>query len=1035
MKFVRIPLLARLLAVAPLAFALGLRAQSAATATPTPTPTPANGVVSLDPYHVNDVRPEAFTGTGNIDLPRTIDDIQPYTIYTSAQIEKSGATDIQDFFQRLVPMDTNHSPESSMYNTSGNHSNINLGGFGQNSGGVSGGTVGTLILLDGLPLPAFMYVNTTSQGDVNGIPLAAIDHIEVLTASASAIYGASAAGGVVNIVTKHDYNGGQLRFNYANTFDTDAPTKDVSLTFGKAFEGGKSHILITANYQTEKPVFAQDRLDLVNPYINRYWSLYPFGELASLGIISSTTGLYTATSGAMLSQPIITSTTLTPLFAGNPATTVQVPVGYVNPTVSGLAALQSNVGNYNLAHPNNGYYRLPIGLKFPENQGPTEKSFNTLLRRQMTPWLEAFAQVGTTTNFSYEPADPFTLTVTVPATAPGNPFGQAVRVTGSMNSDLGPELVNLVGHSVTAGVNLTLPRGWKGESSYAWSSSHYGLYSLQPNATAITAAVTNGTLNVFTDLAAHPFDAQQYDEPLEVTQNSTSNTLQAKLAGPLMKLWAGTPSLAIGAAHQQSGNAGGKNFALFYSDATVPNVATNATVTQVTTYTGQRSSDDDVYSELTTPLISRANQIFGVKSLEVQLSGRIDRYNANTTSPASSSVTTQVGGAVVLSPLLLNGSPVPFQSNPVTHFESRNWEAGFKYNPVESLAFRWSYGTGFSPPTYTQLLSPISSGAQTQPIAGAYPGVPTTAPWAYATITDPALNASYSVPVRSGGNPALTPETFRSNTWGVIYEPASVKGLRVALDYSKQVKYNAIVAPTAALLLANPLSFPDRITRGTPNPGAPVGPVTLLDTTYLNAPESISSSYNIAATYAFAFANTGTWTFSANAFLWQHFKVQSVLNGPFLEQLSNANASGAANPLQGSGSATGSAVARTKGNVSLDWTKGHISAGWLVRYTGAYTEGFSDGLTGASPYVTGTFGGWVRDQTYHDVYVSYKFGQSDRPGSHWMRPWENTKLQVGVQNVFNRLPPYDAADSYNSDYSTYGDIRLRTYNLVVSKDF
>jgi len=72
---------------------------------------------------------------------------------------------------------------------------------------------------------------------LNGIPLAAIERIEVLPTTASGIYGGSATGGVINIILKRDFQGFQTRLTYDNTFDTDSAVRRVDLSAGFNLEG------------------------------------------------------------------------------------------------------------------------------------------------------------------------------------------------------------------------------------------------------------------------------------------------------------------------------------------------------------------------------------------------------------------------------------------------------------------------------------------------------------------------------------------------------------------------------------------------------------------------------------------------------------------------------------------------------------------------------------------------------------------------------------------------------------------------------
>ncbi len=961
--------------------------------------------VALGEYVVREAKP--FLGS-NIDLPRTKDDIQPYYFWGSTEIQNSGATDIQDFFQRMVPMDTNRTSSSQNSMNSFSPSNISLNGLSGN-GGLTSGTQNTLILVNGLPQPGFSYIGTTYQPDLNGIPLDAIDHIEVLPASASAIYGASAAGGVVNVILKHDYAGAQLSATYDNTFRSDAPTRKISLNIGETLEGGKTHVMLSASYQVEKPLLFQDRLDIIDPYRARYYGLYPGGAVAALGATGGT---------AFLAQPMIMSVNGSPLFAGSSATVVQVPVGYQSGQLNGLAPLQANIGNYNLSHPNNAFPSAVGGRLAHLFLGPTEKGFELLVRRQMTPWLEAYAQLSNTENLmSSGFANSIFSFVNISANAPGNPFGQAVYVSGIEHASL-PWGSNTIARTISAGAKIALPHDWKADFNYTWGSSSFESAMGSVDSTAMQAAANNGTFNLISDLSQYPFNATSYSYTTSWVGCTSTNALQLKAAGPLMNLWAGPVALALGVEHQKNGNGNDFVYNVYPARLTTPGVAATATASSVSYYPGANTSDDSGYAELTVPLIRAGNRIFGVKQFDFNAAGRFDQIKSFLSSPNAETPTTLVSGST-------SGFTtfVPQTSK----YHSYNGTFGFKYKPVEDIFLRASYSMAFAPPTYAEFRGPVSISTNTDPAP--YPGVPTTSPWRFVSISDPLLNATYYAPQMTGGNPRLKPETSRGADWGIVFEPRFIQGLRISVDYTKVTKYDDIIVPTVQTLINLASQFPGRVVRGTPNAGQTVGPIVLLDDTYLNAPIANTSSYNVAVDYTSRTESLGEWKFSALATSWQHYKIQSTLQGALVEQLGNPNVS----PVSG-GLGSGSGLAKFKGNLSLDWAKGPWSAGWLVRYVGPYTDGSYYGLGGGAPYYTATVNGWISGQVYHDVYAGYRLGRAAGGSPWWRRAFADMSVHIGVKNIFSHIPPYDAY-TLPTYASPYGDPKLADYYLTVKKSW
>jgi iron complex outermembrane recepter protein len=130
---------------------------------------------------------------------------------------------------------------------------FNLRGLGGNS---------TLMLIDGHRVPHSGQEAPGGAGgredfNVDGIPVSAIERVEVLTQGASAVYGSEAIGGVINIILKKNYTGAELSVNYDNTFDKDMGDTSVSLTAGMA--RGKLHTFLTASWEHQNAQMSRDR--------------------------------------------------------------------------------------------------------------------------------------------------------------------------------------------------------------------------------------------------------------------------------------------------------------------------------------------------------------------------------------------------------------------------------------------------------------------------------------------------------------------------------------------------------------------------------------------------------------------------------------------------------------------------------------------------------------------------------------------------------------------------------------------------------
>lgn len=136
-----------------------------------------------------------------------------------------------------------------------------LAGTGNlNEGFGNGGSGQAFISLRGLPGNATLLLvdgRRTSTSDLNMIPMAAIETIEVLNDGAGAIYGTDAVAGVVNIKLKKNFQGTMFSAFYGNTFDKDAAQRRFSLQFGTSTE--KTRAFFSAEYNAANDQLSIDR--------------------------------------------------------------------------------------------------------------------------------------------------------------------------------------------------------------------------------------------------------------------------------------------------------------------------------------------------------------------------------------------------------------------------------------------------------------------------------------------------------------------------------------------------------------------------------------------------------------------------------------------------------------------------------------------------------------------------------------------------------------------------------------------------------
>lgn len=119
------------------------------------------------------------------------------------------------------------------------------------------GTNRTLVLVDG---KRYVPNGPGSTVDLNNIPTALVERIEVVTGGASAVYGSDALAGVVNFVLKDDFEGIQLDASHAlSAAGWDGNTTNVSLTVGGDFADGRGNAVFSASYTNREALLQGER--------------------------------------------------------------------------------------------------------------------------------------------------------------------------------------------------------------------------------------------------------------------------------------------------------------------------------------------------------------------------------------------------------------------------------------------------------------------------------------------------------------------------------------------------------------------------------------------------------------------------------------------------------------------------------------------------------------------------------------------------------------------------------------------------------
>lgn len=188
---------------------------------------------------------EEITVTGSRIKKKDFSSNAPVATVGVEQIELTGTVNTESLLNTLpqaVP---------GLDRTSNNPGNgtatVNLRGLGSNR---------TLVLINGTRV-----VPTSSGGsvDINAIPNALIENIEVLTGGASAVYGSDAVAGVVNFILKDDFEGVNINAGFEQTFEGDAGIYSTDITLGTNTADGRGNVTLNFAYTDREDLFQGDR--------------------------------------------------------------------------------------------------------------------------------------------------------------------------------------------------------------------------------------------------------------------------------------------------------------------------------------------------------------------------------------------------------------------------------------------------------------------------------------------------------------------------------------------------------------------------------------------------------------------------------------------------------------------------------------------------------------------------------------------------------------------------------------------------------
>ncbi len=903
-------------------------------------------------------------------------------------IQSSGATTVQSLLAN-VPEVTGfgNAGQGSYGSFDGSNSNAptihSLGASASNS---------TLILVDGHRLPLGGLAHSLSDPSI--IAPIALQRVEVLPDGASSIYGSDAVAGVLNFITRKNYEGAETQAEYGTGIDYNTFTFGQLL--GHTWDSGS--VMVAYNFVSRSNLLAANRAFARSD--QTYRGLSNFNSFNCYpATISPTAG---TGAGLIYAYP----------YTGT---------GVANKTANAFCQNYSGGGSTN-------YALLPS-----ENRNNAFIS----VHQDVLPNLTLSADVAYSNRVDNTPQQRGTVTATVfgPASGKGaqiNPF--FVDIPGSNNNTetvrydfdqlLGPGARTKSNDTTlyaTPSVTWRPGNDWEVslETVFGYDNAAqrtigqvcaacaYLALNGTTNSSGNTAASSTPTLLNTTTISSRPLSTanalnvwsalgstaaggvdtssdvlrQLVDFDNYATTQQNMDDVDLKASGTLFSMPAGDVKTAVGAQYRHYG----------ITQYTIQNGASGPSSTNSTIFDASFArSIYAFYAEVFLPIISPNANIPLVQKFDIDVSGRFDDY-----------------------------SDVGSTSNP---------KIGVDWDIIDGLKARGSYGTSFVAPALTSTGGTAGLTTEAAVNYGNGIGGPVTLPAGYANngggnSTLPAgfcatgctigTSVNQGIYITGPGGASVKPETATSYSAGVDIAPGTwfhgLNGLLITATYWQAKYQGAITAPIMSLsaqlaplnkniiLAPSDAQIAAALASGRRIASLPSGPITFIQYyTQQNAFNLQANGIDFAINYAFSTDNAGDFSVGLDGSDKLRFQQEGGPGAPWVDNLNKT------------ANTTFSSLALLA-RANLGWHLDPFTADFFLNYTNSYKQ----------PTSTAPFTGYyqVPSQITVDMHLAY-----DLPSdSQWL---SGTQLYVDGSNIFNQPPPpYNSANGYDTtDASPLGRI-------------
>jgi iron complex outermembrane receptor protein len=830
----------------------------------------------------------------------------PVQILKREDIERVGASSTEELVKQLSSLGSGNAISTvapAAGTTTGSIATVSL----RDLGGAR-----TLVLLNGRRLSVYGGGAVGAAGssvDINSIPLAAIERVEVLKDGASAIYGSDAIAGVVNFILRKEYSGVEASATYGTPAAGPGMDRKASVFGGVGKLGSDGYNLSYGiSLQKTDPIFGSDR-----GYAKRI-NVENLNDVTSSITFPANVTVYS--SGALKAPtlpncgPVSLVSPYTPArcsFDNSPYDSLQPLSEKMNLLFNGRKVLGGDMeayfeSNFSRVKTTSTSQPVPItGGAVTIASDPYAAAFKAYVAQY--PGLAPYAKTFNVAGFLLPPTSPYYPAAFAAANGmAGLPLFMNYRdiANGARNTRDTADNTRLLG-----GIKGSAA-GWEWDAALSYNESKvtddlltgWGLYS------KILPILNSGVINPLGDTTDQSALAAMVAGEFRGTAyaTKTSNTaLDFKATRDLWAMADGNAALAVGGSYRKEDFDYNPSVALQTGD--VAGLGGNSLPVSAS------RNVTSAYAEISLPL---------AKKLEADFAARYDNYE-------------RVGS-------------------------TWNPKASVRWQPMDWLLLRSSLGTGFRAPSLTDLYAPqttsVTANGTRDPIR--CPNISTGAP----------SDCNFQFTTILGGNPNLKPEKSQSGTFGIVLEP--VKNLSVELDYFRVNLKDAIAVGglNYTYFMANAAraaQYASFIQRGAPdsNPSG-VGPVTAILQTNANLFKVQVGGVDVDIKYAWKTEGGDRWNFNLSGTYLDKYDSQNP-DGTYTSALDQAQ------------SATSGVIVRWKHNANLAWQGAEWGASLSQNYQKYYTDTLANHApAGSAPPHVGAYQTFDT-QVQYTGYKSFKF--------------------------------------------------------------